>query len=92
MHGRVEGTAREQREVCAGEEGSAREKRARLFPFYMPARAHAGFPRSLASIFLSNASRASKLAHGDASMDQGDAILSSLVASPMLEPSACPDT
>jgi hypothetical protein len=56
--------------------------------------AHAGFLRSLAPFFLSNASKASKTAQGDTSKDQDDAIHSSVVASltsTTLEPAACPD-
>jgi hypothetical protein len=98
-HGREEGSG----EARAGVEGGgrrgqcAREKRpegsACAF-FFLRARARVCtrcFPWSLAPFFLSNMSRASKTAQGDASTDQGDAILSSFVASPMLGPAAHPD-
>jgi hypothetical protein len=68
------------------------EERAVAF-FFLCARvqALALFPAVIVPFFLSNASSASKTAQGDASMDQGDAILSSFVASPTLSPAARPE-
>jgi hypothetical protein len=92
------------REACIGAEGGGRrgqhawEKsthgRRASCSFFLSMRPRAG-PRAVSrghcAFFLSNASSASKTAQGDASMDQGDAILSSFVASPTLSPAARPE-
>jgi hypothetical protein len=94
----------EKREACIGAEGGGRrgqhawEKsthgRRASCSFFLSMRPRAG-PRAVSrghcAFFLSNASSTSKTAQGDASMDQGDAILSSFVASPTLSPAARPE-
>jgi hypothetical protein len=83
-----------------GAEGSARGRRAHrrraaraaTFPFYVPARALAlDSRRLLAPFFLPNAPGASESSTGRRFNGPGDDILSTVVASMMLEDSARPD-